>query len=126
MIAEDFRGEFVRRALAAEPVLVHLYSNDYTPSSLRPPSLDQLVEVTGSDYAAKRISPTSWSVEAEAAVAQPVRWDFEHRHGAVVGYFVTGVESRLLLWAERFVDGPYRMEAAQDSITIDPRVTWAG
>ena len=126
MIAPGARGELLRRAVAAEPVLVHLYRNAYTQGPDTPLTRDALTEVTGADYAPQRILPAHWVIDGDEVTAPAVRWEFTQRHGWMYGYFVTGAESGLLLWAERFVDGPYRIEAAEDALTIDPRVGWLG
>lgn len=112
----------------AEDLALRLYTNDKTPA-LADRAADY-VEMTEHGYVAKVLVPTDWGLTpADAGTNTPARamaTDQAFLFGApgsavnVYGYFIVGLTSGMLMGAERFSDGPYRVANSGDQITITP------
>lgn len=109
---------------AAEDQTVKLYVNNITPSETDTDST--YTEMSTQGYADKDLTGASWSVTEGApsfgSYAQQV-WTFDGTGGTtnVYGYYVVQQSSGILLWAERFSDGPYTVTNNGDQIKITPR-----
>jgi len=119
LVPRATRNVFLGRLLKSEATRVHLYISDTWPEDAT--SLDDLTEARGFDYGPKILGPGDWTIREGEATAPALSWVFSGMLGRIVGYYVTGVESGILYWVERFGDGPYRMEANGDGVTVDPR-----
>jgi len=106
---------------------IRLFANDYKPNSKT--IRGHFKEVNGGGYKAKKFSPGHWKMVANQedmpvyAEYQEMEWSFDEPIGEVYGYFVTQLPSSELVWAERFENGPYRINTVGDKIKITPRLT---
>lgn len=109
-----------------EPIL-KLYTSNTTPAAADVAST--YTEMTTQGYVAKTLAGASWTFDtgsrpATAAFAQQT-WTFDGTGGttSVYGYFVVKTTSGLLLYAERFTDGPYSIVNNGDAIKLTPQIT---
>ncbi len=103
-----------------EPIL-KLYVNNVTPGSSDTAST--YTEMSTQNYSAKTVSGSSWSFTAASpshADFAIQSWTFDGTGGTtnVYGYYVVKTSSGLLLYAERFTDGPYIITSNGDIINV--------
>ena len=111
---------------AMEAFSLRLFSNNITPGETD--VLAAYTEVSGSGYAAVSLTAANWVItpgDPTSAAYPQVTFSFTGAAGNVYGYHLVGVTSGLLLWAERFTDGPYNVAQAGDSIKVTPQITFA-
>lgn len=105
-----------------------LYVNNITPGE--GDSAGSYTAATGFGYVDKTLTSTIWSVvtdgggTTEATYTQQT-WVFTGALGNVYGYFVIRTDSGVLLWAERFSDGPYNIANNGDEIRLTPKIQLA-
>ena len=104
-----------------------LYTNNVTPGESD--TAGSYTAASGSGYADKTLTSTSWSVATgsgttEGTYAQQT-WTFTGALGNVYGYFVIRADTGVLLWAERFSDGPYNIANNGDEIRLTPKIQLA-
>jgi hypothetical protein len=112
---------------APEELVVRLYSSNTTPIEAHTDS--DYTEVTGGDYTPIQLNPVNWVLTpdnpSEASYPQ-ITFAFTGAIGGggnVYGYFVTQEISGTLLWAEKFVNGPYPIANDGDEIRIAITIT---
>jgi hypothetical protein len=109
--------------LAPTDPILKLYVNNVTPGDSDTAS--SYTEMTTQNYSAKTLSGASWTFTAgepsHADFAQQT-WTFDGTGGStsVYGYYVVKTSSGLLLFAERFSDGPYTITTNGDVIKVTP------
>jgi hypothetical protein len=106
---------------APQDQTLKLYVNDVVPSESD--TAGTFTEASGSGYAAKSLSGASWSlVNGDPTVASYAAqvFTFSGALGLVYGYYVVQTTSGILLWAERFADGPYDVQVNGTTITVTP------
>jgi hypothetical protein len=111
----------------AEDLECRLYANDHTPTV--GDSLADYVEVTGGGYAPRALIGAEWLIEpGERSIATypEQTWTFETGVGLIYGYFVVQARSGILMWAERFPEGPYRIEHRGDALEVPPVLSIEG
>lgn len=101
-------------------VILKLFTNDYTP--VETTVVGDLTEATGFGYAAKTLTGNSWSVTDGVATYASQTFTFTGALGYVYGYYLTNAAGNLY-WLERFVDGPYNIQASGEWIQVDPQFT---
>jgi hypothetical protein len=112
--------------LAATDPILKLYVNNVTPGEANVAA--DFTEMSTQGYAAKTLAGASWSFTAanpsHADFAQQT-WTFDGTGGSTVvyGYFIVKTTSGLLLWAEKFTDGPYTIVNSGDAIKCTPILT---
>ena len=109
---------------AQENQVLRLFSNNKTPAETD--TAASYTELSGNGYVPKTLTGASWTItEGDPTVAAYAQQEFAFTGAAgdVYGYYVTGATSGLLLWAERFDDGPYAVAQAGDAIKVTPRMT---
>lgn len=121
--------ELLRRALnvnAADDVKIHLYTNNKVPAE--GDVLGAYTEATAAGYPAGGIAlaGASWTIGTIAntttAEYSQVSFDFTAAEPSIYGYYVTNNASTILLWAERFSDGPYAIPSGGGSVKITPKI----
>lgn len=99
-----------------EDLVLKLFTNDdVTPHT----------EASGFGYAPITLSRRSWQfVEGEPsyAIHPEETFTFTGDLGNVYGYFIAQDLSGILMWTERFADGPYAIVNNGDKIRIVPRL----
>jgi hypothetical protein len=121
--------EILRRALnysATGDVKLHLFQSNTTPAETD--TTATYTEATWTGYAAITLTGASWTVtNADPASASYAEQTFTSTAGsqsqANYGYYVTNSASTVLLWAERFSDGPYTIVNNGDVIKVTPVIT---
>lgn len=107
-----------------------LFESDSTPTEADTHST--YTEPNDGSYAAASLSGASWSISTdgggvtEASYAQQTfTFAGEGSAQSIYGYFVTSTTSgsaTVLMWAERFTDGPYTIPTGGGTIRITPKV----
>ena len=110
---------------AQEDQTLKLFTNDKTPAE--GDVAGDYTEASGSGYAAKTLTGSSWSVANDAGVTTAEyaeqEFAFSGALGNVYGYFIIGATSGLILWAERFTGAPFNVAGATTPIRITPKIT---
>lgn len=123
--------ELLKAALAVANMnattTLKLYTNNVTPGESD--TAGSYTGAAGFGYGDKTLTGTSWSVATvtgttTASYAQQT-WTFTGALGNVYGYFVIRADSGVLLWAERFSDGPYNIANNGDQIALTPKIELA-
>ena len=112
---------------ATGDVILRLFTNDKTPAETD--VVGDYTEASATGYAAKTLTGSSWTVASdgggttEGSYAQQ-SFDFT---AAVTcyGYYVTNAAGAILLWAERFSDGPYTIPSGGGSVRVTPKIQLA-
>jgi hypothetical protein len=105
----------------AEDLVLRLYSNNKTPSSGDVAA--SYTEVVGAGYAAMPLVGSGWNIATGTAEFAEQSFIFSSANGLVYGYYLTQAVSGLLMWAERFSDGPYNISNLGDTIKLTPRIS---
>lgn len=111
---------------APQSQLMKLYTNNITPGETDTHST--YTEMSTQGYASKALTGSSWVITpgapTSAAYAEQT-WTFDGTGGStsVYGYYVVQTTSGVLMWAERFSDGPYTIANNGDQIKITPTIT---
>lgn len=121
--------EMLRRALnysATGDVSLKLFTNDYTP--VETSVVGSFTEAAWTGYAAKTLTGGSWTVTnadpSEASYAQQTYTSTAGSQNAPnYGYYVTNAAGTVLIYAERFSDGPYTIVNNGDTISVTPKIT---
>lgn len=123
--AELFILGYILNKQVPEDIDIRLYVNDYIPTEAD--TVANFIEAVGGGYAKIELSPAQWAISpGNPSVAQhpQVSWTFTGGSvGQVYGYYVTRRTSNDLVWAERFTNGPYNIQSANDQIRVTPRLT---
>lgn len=128
LVCPDQKGEIlllqyiVGMTMADNPVL-HLYSNNLTPSDSTTKA--QLTEVTSPGYDAITLLSAQWTTTQAGGVTTAVYSEqtFAFATDAVAyGYYVTN-ESDELLWLERFSGAPFEIPDGGGTISITAKLT---
>lgn len=102
-----------------EDLVVRLFGNDIIPD--RKHTASSFMEVSGYGYAPRMIVPADFAITTEGAKADPVQWTFSGGLGWVYGYFVTGRDSGLCVWAHRFRE-PRHVRTKGDALSVTPAI----
>lgn len=108
---------------APENLVLKLYSNNVTPTETD--AANTYTEASGGGYAAVGLVAANWNFSSgDPAVADypQVTWTFTGTVGNIYGYFVVQATSGLLIWAERFTNGPYNIQNNGDQIRMTARI----
>lgn len=112
----------VGMTLADNPVL-HLYSNDLTPSDTTKKT--DLVEVSSDGYAAITLLSNQWTTTQVGGVTTAVYSEETYTFttdSTAYGYYVTN-ETDELLWLERFTSAPFLIPNGGGTISITSKLT---
>ena len=116
-------GRMLELILASE-LMLRLYANDCTPTVMDEP--EDLVELKGRfGYRPKNLEALLWTIfEGDESnptyAAYPKQiFDFAGRVDPIFGYFIEAADG-VVMWAERFIDGPYELKKG-GRIGVTPR-----
>lgn len=131
LICPDQKGEIlllqyiVGLVSAGSPVL-HLYSNNITPSASS--VIGDLNEVTADGYAAITLVSSNWTTTQVGGITTAVyseqTFSF-NTDSTSYGYYVTNTSNQLL-WLERFSGAPFNIPDGGGTISITPKLTLSG
>lgn len=102
-------------------LILHLFTSNTTPAE--GDTVSTYSEMSGMGYASKTLTGSSWTIQTDGgtSTASYPQQSFDLTSGAgasVYGYFVTNAAGTILMWAERFSDGPYTIPTGGGSVKI--------
>lgn len=111
---------------APQDLRLKLFKNDKTPAETDVAADYTVADFTG--YANIDFVAATWTVTpgapSEAAYPQQSFTSSADQAAQLIyGYFVIQVTSGLLMWAERFTNGPYTIANNGDIIKVTPKIT---
>ena len=117
----------VNKSSAGGPqdLILRLFKNNYTPVDGSTEA--NFTEATFSGYYPRTLAGASWTIYSGApSYATYAVQTFTVASGSqnqnVYGYYLQQQTSSWLMWAERFSDAPYLMDAVADYIKVTPRI----
>jgi hypothetical protein len=118
--------EHLLNKTAPENLILKLFKSNTTPADTDTAASYTEADFTG--YTNKTMTGTSWTVTSgDPTTGAYAQQTFASTAGSqsqsVYGYYVTQVTSGVLIWAERFTDGPYTIVNNGDEIRITPQIT---
>ncbi len=129
LVCPDQMGEilmlqYIVGMVDADNPVLHLYSNDHTPSDST--VIGDLTQVGGSTgYAPITLTSANWTTTQSSGVTTAI---FSERTftftttATSYGYYVTN-ESNQLLWLERFNGAPFLIPDGGGTVKITPKLT---
>jgi len=113
--------EMLERILnGIDELVLHLFQVDHTP--VEGDVSTSYDEVDGGGYN-QIILSAPWTVAGDPTEGSYPQVSFDFTGAATVyGYFVTDNLGSILLWAERFSDGPYNIPSGGGSVKITPKI----
>jgi hypothetical protein len=120
--------EFLKAMLAVTAMnatmTLKLYTNNVTPGESD--TAGTYTGAAGFGYADITLNGASWTVSTDGSgvtsgVYALQSWTFTGALGNVYGYFVVRADTGVLLFAERFSDGPYPISFNGDIINVTPK-----
>lgn len=121
--ARECLGRIVNKN-TPDDLKLRLFENNYTP--VEASVVGDFTEATFSGYAAITLTGASWTLTtADPAVADYAQQTFtaSAAGNSVYGYYVTNNAGTVLMWAERFTDGPYTITGNGDVVKVTPTFT---
>jgi hypothetical protein len=109
---------------ASDNVILHLYTNNVTPSSSD--TLTTYTESAGAGYAAITLTGASWVIAGPtpATASYPQQtFTYTGAEPTIYGYYVSNNAITILEWAEKFTDGPYAIPSGGGSVKITPKIS---
>lgn len=105
---------------------LNLYTSNTTPAE--GDTFATYTLATGSGYAQKSLTGSSWSVTPGAPTSaayarQDFTWSGVPTPATMYGYVVNQQTSTILMWAERFTSAPYTIVNAADEVRVTPTIT---
>lgn len=114
--------------LTPENFTLKLYQNNITPGESD--VAGTYTEATFTGYAATTLTGANFTVSTVTGTTtatyspnQVFTSTANQTTQLIYGYFVVGASSGILMWAEKFTDGPYAISVNGDSITITVKIT---
>lgn len=113
--------EMLERILnGADDLQLHLFEVDHTP--VEGDVVTSYDEVAGGGYA-KISLLANWTIAGDPTEGSYPQVSFDFTGAATVyGYYVTSGNDSILLWSERFSDGPYNIPSGGGSVKITPKI----
>jgi hypothetical protein len=113
-------------ASTGECLMLRLFSSNTTPTSTM--TLLDYTEAAFTGYASVTMSSGSWTITpgAPTSATQTAATTFTcsaTTSVSVYGYYLSQEFSSILMWSERFSDGPYTIANSGDKIIITPTLT---
>lgn len=114
--------------LTPENQTLKLYQNNITPAEAD--VAGTYTEATFTGYVATTLTGANYTVATSVGVTtatyaptQVFTSTANQTTQLIYGYFVVGASSGILLWAERFTDGPYAVSVNGDTISVTVKIT---
>jgi len=119
---EDLALKALLNHTAGQNLVLRLFRNDQTPVDTHTAS--DYTEANFTGYANVTLTGSSWSVSG--GLASYAQQAFTSSAGSqnqnVYGYYMTQTSSGLLVYAERFTNGPYNIADNGDVIRVTPTI----
>lgn len=106
----------------ANPVL-HLFSNNYTPTTTD--TVSNYTEVSATGYSSQSLSPGNWTVSliSGVEVASYITLSFTLGSSATIyGYYLTDSTNTVLVGAEQFSGSPYVYPSIGGTLNISLQI----
>jgi hypothetical protein len=119
--------KYALKQTTAEDQVMKLYKNNLTPGETDVAGDYTEADFTG--YTDVTLTGTDWSIATASGITTAVQSavafisSVDQTAQDIYGYYVVGASSGILLWSERFTDGPYTIALEDDTITITPKIT---
>lgn len=112
--------------VAPQDQRLKLYQSNTTPAETD--TAASYTEATWTGYADKALAAANWTVTegAPSDGAYPEQTFTSSANQASqsnYGYFVVQQVSGIIMWSERFSDGPYNIVNLNDAIKVTPKIT---
>ena len=113
--------------LVPENQILKLFQNNVTPAE--GDVAGTYTEATFTGYVSKTLTGAGWTVATVAGVTtasfaqQTFAATADQATQLIYGYYVVGATSGILLWAERFTNGPFAIAVNGDQILVTPKIT---
>jgi hypothetical protein len=124
----ELLDKMLKEALTVdENLTLQLFRNDYTITDDTKSS--SFTVATFTNYSAQALTRANWSTaatvagKAQSEYSNQLSWTCGATGDTVYGYWVVGVSSAKVLWAERF--GTPRALADSDILNLTPRFTFS-
>jgi hypothetical protein len=123
-VGEERMLRAIMNQTAPENLVLKLYTNNITPAEAD--TAATYTEASGFGYASVTLTPANFvftpGAPSDASYPQII-FTFTGALGNVYGYYIVQATSGILMWAERFTDGPYNIQNNGDQIKITPKIT---
>ena len=120
-VGDNVSLELIVNRSAPQNLVMKLYVNDITPA--KDDTATAYLEASGFGYSPVIIPGASWGAAAAGSIAGPQQvFTFTGALGNVYGYFMVQQASGILVYAERFSNGPYPIMTNGDKIEITPTI----
>ena len=120
LVMNDQSSMSVLRNFVAEDFVIRLFVNNVNPKPTD--AADSFVECSRGGYAPITLTGGQWQERGNVVSYPAQKFTFTGPVGPVYGYFCTRADGTIT-HAERFMDGPYRVENDGDSIAITPTLS---
>lgn len=127
LVPDEGEVELLSRAVnknVPDDCELHLYTNNKTPAE--GDVVGDYTESTGAGYASETLTGSSWTVTTTTGTTTgeypQVTFTYTGAEANIYGYYVTNAGNGILLWSERFSDGPYAIPSGGGSVKITPKI----
>ncbi len=120
---ENIALEAIVNKTAPQNLVLRLYSSNTTPGESDTEAT--YTECAMSGYSAITLTGASWGSASGGSIAFAQQTFTFSGAGTVYGYYMTQVTSGLLVYSERFSDGPYTYPSGGGTLKITPTITAA-
>jgi hypothetical protein len=121
---ENITLEALVNKTAPQNLVLRLYQNNITPSDSD--TAGTYTEATFTGYSAITLTGASWGTASAGTISfaqQTFSSSANQATQNIYGYYLTQVTSGILVYAERFTDGPYAIANNGDQIKITPTIS---
>lgn len=113
-------------ATTGENLNIRLFKSNTTPTSTM--TLTDYTEATFTGYASVAATSASWTINegAPTSATQAAATTFTCTAAtseSIYGYYLSNQQSSVLMWSERFSDGPYVLTNNGDKIILTAQLT---
>ncbi len=106
-----------------DDLILKLYVNGKTPDESD--EIADYTECTADGYSAKTLTGANWTVQTTLGVSEAsyAQQTFSLTESATVyGYFIVNTAGTILIFAEKFSDGPYNIPSGGGDIKVTPKI----
>ena len=124
-VGENIALEAIVNKTAPQNLVLHLYSNNITPSDTD--TAVTYTEATFAGYAAITLTGASWNAASGGTIAYSAQQTFTRSTTGttenIYGYYVTQLVSGTLVYSERDGAAPFPITNSGDNIKITPTIS---
>ena len=124
IIPDSGEIEMLKRILnlsTPDNLTLHLFTNDVNVKETT--RLGELTECNKSGYSSVILTESGWATSGSPTEASHKEKEFTILEAvSIYGYYITNTAGTVLMFVERFVDGPYTLPENGGSIYITPKI----